>query len=292
MMKIRGNRLTKMAIVWGFVLLLIGPSRATATGPEFDKIVDDYVASRFAYRPSEGTAAGLHEYDNQLEDLSRERAIRRIDELRQFQQRFSALKRQSVSGQSKLSADDTIDLTVLEGQIEAELIDLEVIREWEHNPMGYVMLPGNAVDLLIKRDFAPASDRLRSVIAREKAIPAVFEAAKRNLKEPPKEFTDLAIRMAKGSGGFFEGSVATWARQAAGQDKELLAAFEVANAQVVTAVRQFLNWLEVHLTPRSTGWYAIGKQLFLAKLKAGELVEISLADLLARGEANLDKDYR
>src|SRR6516165_3563742 len=112
-MKIRGNRLTKMAIVWGFVLLPIGPSRATATGPEFDKIVDDYVASRFAYRPSEGTAAGLHEYDNQLEDLARERAIRRIDELRQFQQRFSALKRQSVSGQSKLSAGDTIDLTYL-----------------------------------------------------------------------------------------------------------------------------------------------------------------------------------
>ncbi len=291
-MKIRGNRLTKVAIVWGFVLLLIGPSRATATGPEFDKIVDDYVASRFAYRPSEGTAAGLHEYDNQLEDLSRERAIRRIDELRQFQQRFSALKRQSVSGQSKLSADDTIDLTYLEGRIEAELIDLEVIREWERNPMGYVMVPGNAVDLLIKLDFAPASDRLRSVIAREKAIPAVFEAAKRNLKEPPKEFTDLAIRMAKGSGGFFEGSVATWARQAAGQDKELLAAFEVANAQVVTAVRQFLNWLEVDLLPRSTGRYAIGKQIFLAKLKAEELVEISLAELLARGEANLDKDYR
>jgi uncharacterized protein (DUF885 family) len=292
MMMIRGNRLTKMAIAWGIVLLLIGPSRATASGPEFDKIVDDYVASRFAYRPSEGTAAGLHEYDNQLEDLSRERAIRRIDELHRFQQRFSALKRQSVSGQSKLSADDSIDLTFLEGQIEAELIDLEVIREWEHNPMGYVMVPGNAIDLLIKRDFAPASDRLRSVIAREKAIPAVFEAAKRNLKEPPKEFTDLAIRMAKGSGGFFEGAVATWARQAAGEDKELLAAFEVANAQVVTAVRQFLNWLEVDLTPRSTGRYAIGEQLLLAKLKARELVEISLADLLARGEANLDKDYR
>ena len=291
-MTIRGNSLTTMALVWVFVLFLFGPSRATATGPEFDKIVDDYVASRFAYRPSEGTAAGLHEYDNQVEDLSRERVLRRIDKLHHYQQRFSALKRRNDSGQSKLSTDDTIDLTFLEGQIEAELIDLEVIREWEHNPMGYVMVPGNAVDLLIKLDFAPASDRLRSVIAREKAIPAVLEAAKRNLKEPPKEFTDLAIRMAKGSGGFFEGSVATWARQAAGQDKELLAAFEVANAQVVTAVRQFLNWLEVDLAPRSTGRYAIGKQLFLAKLKAKELVEISLADLLARGEVNLDKDYR
>ena len=89
-MTIRGNRLMVMAIVWVFVLFLFGPSRAAATGPEFDKIVDDYVAARFAYRPSEGTAAGLHEYDNQLEDLSRERALRRIDELNQFRQRFSA----------------------------------------------------------------------------------------------------------------------------------------------------------------------------------------------------------
>ncbi len=105
--------------------LLIGPSRATATGPEFDKIVDDYVASRFAYRPSEGTAAGLHEYDNQLEDLSSDRAMRRIDELASYQQRFvRARNAESDSGQSQLSAGDTIDLTFLEGQIEAELIDL------------------------------------------------------------------------------------------------------------------------------------------------------------------------
>jgi Bacterial protein of unknown function (DUF885) len=290
-MTIRGNGLTTMALVWA-LLLLVGPSRAVAASPEFDKIVDDYVAARFAYRPSEATAAGLHEYDNQLEDLSRERAMRRIDELNHYRQQFSALNRQNDSGQSKLSAADTIDLTVLEGQIEAELIDLSVTREWERNPMGYVVLPGSAIDLLIKRDFAPASARLRSVIAREKAIPAVFEAARRNLKVPPREFTDLAIRMAKGSVGFFEGSVATWGRQAAGQDKELLASFEVSNAHVVTAMQRFLSWLEVDLKPRSTGRYAIGKELFLAKLKAEELVELPLADLLARGEANLEKDYR
>jgi uncharacterized protein (DUF885 family) len=291
-MTIRGNCLTTTARVWVFVLLLVGPSLVAAAGPEFDKIVDNYVTARFAYRPSEGTAAGLHEYDNQLEDLSRERVLRWIEELKQYRQRFSALKRQNASGRSKLSADDEIDLTVLEGQIEAELIDLEVLREWERNPMGYVMRPGNAIDLLIKRDFAAAHDRLRSVIAREKAIPSVFEAARRNLKMPPQEFTDLAIRMAKGSDGFFEGSVTTWARQAAGQDKELLASFQESNAHVVTAIRQLLNWLELDLKPRSNGRYSIGEQHFLAKLKAEELVEIPLAVLLARGEANLEKDYR
>ena len=73
-------------------------------------------------------------------------------------------------------------------------------------------LPGNAVDLLDQARLRPAAERLRAVISREKSIPAVFEAARKNLKEPPREFTDLAIRMAKGSLGFFEGPVAAWAR--------------------------------------------------------------------------------
>ena len=81
--------------------------------------------------------------------------------------------------------------------------------------MGYAGLPGGAIDGLMKRDFAPAADRLRSVIARERRSRRVYAAARANLKNPPKEFTDLAIRMAKGSVGFFESSVATWAKDAA-----------------------------------------------------------------------------
>ena len=45
-------------------------------------------------------------------------------------------------GKPRCAADDAIDLTFLEGQIEAELIDLNVIREWERNPMGYAGLAG------------------------------------------------------------------------------------------------------------------------------------------------------
>ena len=45
-----------------------------------------------------------------------------------------------------LAGDDLIDLAFLEGQIEAELIDLNVLREWTRNPMGYAGLPGSAVD--------------------------------------------------------------------------------------------------------------------------------------------------
>ena len=61
-------------------------------------------------------------------------------------------------------------------------------------------VPGNAVDGLMKRDFAPAP----TVCARSsrgfKAVPAVYAAARANVKNPPKEFTDLAIRMCQGLG--------------------------------------------------------------------------------------------
>ena len=78
------NCLTRVGLGgMSFVLLLV-PSQSRAADPEFDKIVDDYFAARFDYRPSEGTAAGLHEYDHRLEDLSLERTARRIDELVSF----------------------------------------------------------------------------------------------------------------------------------------------------------------------------------------------------------------
>jgi uncharacterized protein (DUF885 family) len=284
--------LVTLGLLWSFMSVPLVTGQAAAADPRFDKIVDDYFAARFDFRPSEGTAAGLHEFDHRLEDLSQERATRRIDELMQFKRALAALKRDSTLRKSRLPADDEIDLIFLQWQVEAELLDLNVIREWSRNPMGYAGLPGSAIDLLIKRDFAPPAVRLRAVISREKALPAVFDAARKNLKAPPQEFTDLSIRMAKGSLSFFEGPVAVWAGEAAGQDKNLVREFQEWNARAIAAFREFAAWLETDLKPRSTGRYAIGKDLFLAKLKAEEMVDIPLEKLLARGEANLEKDYQ
>jgi uncharacterized protein (DUF885 family) len=122
-------------------------------------------------------------------------------------------------------------------------------------------------------------------------MPAVYAAAKANLANPPKEFTDLAIRMAKGSAGYFSGTVAQWAKEAAGNDAALRTEFERTNSQVVAVTRDFASWLEKDLLPRSKGNYAIGAANFLAKMKSDDMVEMPLADLLAKGEAQLAKDY-
>ena len=280
------NRTLHLGLLAALMLCLpMGGAGLLADEPptKFARFAESYFASRFASHPSEGTSAGLHQYDDRLEDLSRPKVLARIDEL------TGQLARLAES--PPVGFDEEIDAKVLEGQIRAELLDLETLRAWEVNPMLYAGLPGGAIDGLMKRDFAPATDRLRLVIAREAAIPAVFEAARVNLTRPPKEFTDLAIRMAKGSVGFFEGSVATWAKSAAGPDAQLLATFEESNRKVIASARAFSAWLESDLKPRSDGKYAIGPDNFLAKLRYEERVDLPLDDLLAKGEAQLAKDF-
>jgi uncharacterized protein (DUF885 family) len=278
-------RIAIAAVCTAFFLPAASLRAAAAPDVGFSRFVDEYFDARFDFSPTDGTSAGLHQYDTKMPDRSRTRIERRIGELKSELSKLTAFDR------ARLSFDDGIDAAALEGAIRSELLTLETLRPWENNPMSYAGVTGAAVDSLIKRDFAPASERLRSVTARIRAVPQICEVAKANVKNPPKEFTTIAIGMAKGSAGFLEGGLATWARDAAAGHPELEASFRDANTKAVRAVRDFAAWLEKDLLPRSHGAYAIGAANFAAKLKYDEMVDAPLSEILARGEANLAKDY-
>lgn len=263
-----------------------GGDTTTMAATPFGAFADVYFDSLFSYNPSSGTAAGLHQYDLLIEDLSQPNITRRIATLKSFQQRLDSLKA------SPMTADDSIDSAMMDGAIRAELLDLEVRQPWKNNPMGYVGLPGNAVDLLMKRDFAPPAERLRSVTARLRGVPALMSAMRANVANPPKELTDLAVRIAGGSVGFFRNDIATWAKGAAGTDTAALREFTAANDSAATALDAAAKWLKSDLLPRSKGSYAIGAKTFADKLLYEEMVDIPLDRLLALGEANLEKDYQ
>jgi len=273
-----------------FVFLVLGACAGSAARPTgapggFAKLVDDYFDARNRYSPTDAVTSGFHDYDAQIEDRSRARIEARIAELHGFLDRLAATDR------ARLGFDDWIDATAIEHDAKAQLQSLETLREWETNPMTYASLPGGALDVLMKRDFAPRKDRLRAAIARLRGLPALFVAGKANVKQPPREFTDIAIIMAKGTVGFLSDSVAGWAHDAAGGDAALLAEFDEANRAALAASRDFQAYLETDLLPRSTGSYAIGAARFLEKLDDEDMVTLPLGELLAKGEAQLARDH-
>jgi uncharacterized protein (DUF885 family) len=259
---------------------------ATTNAPSvFSQFADSYFDSSFAFSPSSGTAVGFHQYDTLFENYSAANVGHRIATLRAQLAQLDSLRG------SKLSSDDSIDAVLIDGAIRSEMQDLDVIANWRKNPIAYVGGPGNAVDLLMKRDFAPPVERLHSLTVRLRQVPAMLAAMRTNIDNPPPEFTDLAIRVASGSVGFFQHDVADWAKTAAGTDTAALRAFTTANDTVIAEMRDAATWLTKDLKPRSHGSFAIGAKNFSDKLKYDEMIDMPLDRVLAIGQANLDKDY-
>ncbi|QDU23648.1 DUF885 domain-containing protein [Urbifossiella limnaea] len=260
------------------------PPPAAAQPPTFAAFADDYYAALFAWDPNQATYAGVHDFDTKLADFSADNIAHRVDTLKRLQARLDTLRG------GKLTAADSIDADALDHAVRAELLDTEVIGEWKRNPVPYLGKPAEGIDLLMKRSFAPPADRLRAVIGRLKATPPLLAAMKANVQNPPKEFADLGLIVAKGSVGFFRTDLPTWAKTAAGNDKQLLAEFEAANRPVADGFDAAAKWIETDLLPRAKGNYAIGADAFMKKLAYEEMLDIPLDRLLAIGEANLKKD--
>lgn len=262
------------------ILLTVACNRSES----FQRFEDDYWDAWLKANPSAATGIGVHDYDGQLEDLSRAAFEKRAADLDAMLDRLNWI--------AGLSPEQAIDAEILRSAIRSELLELRDVRGWASNPMMYVGTPGGAIDSLMKRDFAPRPKRLALVVSRLRQVPLLLAEMKANVQNPPKEFTDLAIRMASGSVGFYKETVAGWAREAAGGDAALLASFNEANTAAATAMEDAAAWLKNDLLPRSKGSYAIGAERFSKKLLYDEMVDTPLSEVLAIGEKNLEKDYK
>ena len=63
---------------------------------------------------------------------------------------------------------------------------------WETNPDLYSSAASNAAFVIMSRKFAPQHERLQSLIARERQMPKLLQAARANLKNPPRIYTEVA----------------------------------------------------------------------------------------------------
>lgn len=260
------------------------PSGAAGYG-SFRKFADAYFKAYYAFYPSDATAAGIHDYDTKLEDFSANRMRNRSSELRGQLLMLEEIRKQ------KLAPEDAIDAAILDGNIRAELLDIDTIRWWRKNAIRYVSTPGQAADLLMKRNFGPPQERLRLLIGRLEGVDGLLAAMRDNVTDAPREFTQLAHRICTGSVGFFRNEVAAWAREAAGSDELLFGRFQAANRKAAMAFEISTIFLADQL-PLSNGSFAIGASSFAKKLEYEEMIDTPLDKLLAIGEAQLEKDYK
>jgi len=187
-----------------------------------------------------------------------------------------------------LDAAPAADYAILLNNVRAGLLELEVIRPGEKNPDIYSSGVTNSIFAIMERAYAPSNVRLKAVIAREKLIPQVFTEARKNLKNPPRIYTEIAIEQIDGSISFFENDVPEAFKDA--DDKAELAEFQKTNAAVIAAMKDYAAWMRSDLLPRSNGDFKYGADTFQKALAFNEMVDIPLARLLEIAAADLHKN--
>jgi uncharacterized protein (DUF885 family) len=266
-------------------LLCLGLTQSIDAKPRsFPEVVDAYFQDYFKANPSQATGVGFHQYDSQLEDFSIAAHQRNRRMLLSYLAEFQAI---SPSTLATLERDDREIMIAL---IHSGLLEEDRIRMWRKNPDSYSGAVTGSIFTLIKRNFAPLPERLRSVIDREKQIPRALLQAREVLRNSPKIYTDIAIEQLPGNVDFFQTTVTETFKDV--QDTALRAEFKSSNDTAIAALKEYQTFLQKNLLPRSNGTFAIGAENYRLKVLDDEMVDVPLPRLLQIGYAQLHKDQR
>jgi uncharacterized protein (DUF885 family) len=259
----------------------------SAEDTAFTALADKYFDDAFKLSPCWATSVGFHQYDDQLEDYSAAGFEREAKMNRDYLAKLQAINA------DKLNSLNKLDRELLISHTKAELLSILEIQNWKRNPDRYSSGVTSAVFDLIKRDFAPLPDRMRSVIAREKLIPGVLAAGKENLAPSmvPPIFASIALEQLPGTISFFQTSLPEAFKTI--RDDKLNADFKVSNDATLQALKDYQSWLKEKSDQKAfTGQFALGEDKFHKKLKFDEMVDTPIDKLLADGYDELHKQQK
>jgi len=256
-------------------------TRTAAAGsgdPAFRALAGAILEDRYTRHPSAATDLGIHKYDAVMDDMTQAAITAEADALNAFAARLIGID------PATLTLDAQLDREQLIRAMDAGILDNRVIRRWAKDPDVYSSAVTNAAYVIMKRKFAPAEERLRALVEREKKIPAFLGEARKSLDQPVKIFTEIAIEQIDGNVAFFRNDVPAAFNEV--KDKELLAEFAQTNSGVMLALASYKSWLQKDVLPRASGSYALGAEVYAKALAANEMIELPLDELSKIAEAN------
>ncbi len=237
------------------------------------------VAEYYDRNPETAVDAGLHQYDGQMKDISRESL-----------QAYGVWLDQVVadaSAYTELEGIEAFERDYLLTEMNRQLFWLRDSEYSTRNPNYYI---GFGVSVYVDREYAPLEERLRAYTQYISQVPARLATMRENL-EPPLAAPFLQISHGRMSG--FAGYLETTVPElfASVKDEQLQREFAAANAEAAEAVREAAAWFE-ELKATATNDFALGEERFLKMLKDSQGVDITLKQLKAAGERDLHSNLR
>lgn len=259
---------------------------------EFRRLAGDYLDDLARRHPDLATELGDHRFDGRLPD----RGAAALDDERRGLDAFAA--RLAAIDLAGLDRELRVDAAVLANDVARRLFEVTELREHTWNPL--LANPGQAIYLLLARDYAPLPERLHALAQRLAAVPDVLAAARAALGQMPRVHLETAIGQFGGTIALVTEEVNAALSKAAGAggpaSAAVASAVEGARPAALAALTEHRDWLSARLAagdPANGGDGfrdpRLGRDLFSRKLSL-TLSAASDADaILERAEDDLER---
>lgn len=221
----------------------------------FDVYKSNFVERLWKINPSWASSVGYHKYDDVLIVPD---AASRATELSFCRRELDTLKTFNVNN---LTDANRTDYLMIQSYLKNTEWSTAQLKAYEWDPSVYNVC-GLFADIL-GNDYDLLDNRLRSFYRKLIFVPAYYEAAKNNVKNPTLEHTALAIEQNMGGISVFETDLKEALAKSSISDGEKTQ-YTAAAALAVTAIKNYAEWLSKleNKTPRS---FRLGKKLYEEK---------------------------
>ena len=245
----------------------------------FAPFVDRYLDGFARRHPSIAAGNGLHNHDDRLDDFSAPAIAAEIATLKTAAAELAAFS------DSSLTPDERVDKRILAGVIDGWLLEQETLENWKRNPMTYASALSDGVHNLMTMENEAAPVRMRRIIAKLAGVPALLQAARTNIVNPPRIFAERGLGMMRGASTMLTTDLPVAFVTAKGTPlmDSLLSAATVA----AKAIDAYTTDFEKTVLPTANGEWKIGGDAVARRYRAEELIDVPLVDLAALGEREL-----
>jgi uncharacterized protein (DUF885 family) len=273
-------RFSALAIaLFVLALLTIVSCSKTPPPPDFEKMSHDLIYGSLALSPVSATQAGLHNYNNvPLDELIDDYSAPGLDQIRKFYQGYQA--QFAALDQNKLDKEQKADLQLINDNIGLQLLELDTIQSYKHNPTIYVELAGNAVFVPYMLKYAPKEKRFRDITRRLEKMPALFGQAKANLTDAPEVWNRVAREENQGNIDLIDKTLR------AEVPDSIKADYDKAAGAALASIKDFNSYLETTLSKNTSDW-RLGKEKYAKKFQYVIDIGKTPEELLAGAEADL-----
>jgi hypothetical protein len=214
---------------------------------------DTYLERYFDMYPGRATAAGRHDLDRRLEDLSPDR---RRSWLRFNRGAVDGFRR--LLAASSTSFEDRLDAELLLRQAELEVFEYSTQARPERDPLFWTEIAGNATVFLLVREDLPKPERLSRAAARASQLPRLAGQAREALSGDPAriapEICAIAAPILRGSATFYREG---FPRAAEGESAELRKEVRETGEKAAAALDGLAVFLD-GLQPKAKGYPRLG----------------------------------